>query len=54
MFHRQEDTKFKEVKDILPSSGSCQYSEKSEWFVLGTEDRLRKVLAQIINKDLAR
>ena len=42
------------IQEILSKSGSDHCDEKSGWFVSGTEDELREVLTQSINRQIAR
>jgi len=55
MFYQYGDILLAEVQDLLsglPVSRQCE--EKAGWYPTGTEDRLREILTQSINRELAR
>jgi len=54
MFYQYGDIQLAAAQEILAESRGEVCMEKSGWFVSGTEDRLREVLTQSINRQLAR
>jgi hypothetical protein len=43
-----------EVQEILKASRTPHCSEKSGWYVAGTEDRIRQILTELINEQIAK
>ena len=41
------------MQEILKSSRSSRCSEKSGWFLAGTEDRIRDIITELINQQMA-
>jgi len=54
MFYQYGDIQLEAAQDILKESKGDSCMEKSGWFVSGTEDRLREVLTQSINRQLSK
>merc|ERR1712142_691752 len=54
MFYQYGDIQLPAAQDILLESKGEVCMEKSGWYVSGTEDKLREVLTQSINRQLAR
>ena len=52
MFYQYGDLQLQEARDILDQNIGGECLEKSGWYVAGTEDKLREVLTQSINRHL--
>jgi hypothetical protein len=43
-----------EVQEILRTSRTSRCTEKSGWFVFGTDDRIRDLLTELINEQISK
>lgn len=53
MFYQYVDIQVEAVQQILSESVSTTCSERSGWFVTGTEERLRNLLTEVINTHIS-